>query len=158
MQIKGSQRTFVKLSAIRSSTTDHFHSLCSLRQRYGLCRDDVTMSSCRVTALPSGKTLIALPFLSEKSHQESALKSLKMVSSCCVRDCHNRQDREQDRRYFVVPRVVTGKGPEMKELTSRRRREWIAQLNLKTLTFDTIPDRYVCSDHFINGKRIYRCS
>jgi hypothetical protein len=112
------------------------------------------MTSCRVTALHSGKTLIAPQFLHEESHQESALKSLKMVSSCCVRDCHNRQDREKDRRYFVVPRVVTGRGPEMKELTNRRCRE----LNLKTLTFDTLADRYVCSDHFINGKMIYRCS
>ena len=57
----------------------------------------------------------------------------KMVNSCCVRGCHNKQGREKDRRYFVVPRVLTGKEREMEELATRGRRE-------STLMFQTFTD------------------
>ncbi|KAK7485549.1 hypothetical protein BaRGS_00023237 [Batillaria attramentaria] len=78
----------------------------------------------------------------------------KMVNSCCVKDCYNTQKpgRENDRRYFQVLAVVCGKGEETFQLTSRRRREWLAQLKLKGLTFESTARRFVCSDHFVSGK------
>ncbi|KAK7489625.1 hypothetical protein BaRGS_00019020 [Batillaria attramentaria] len=80
-----------------------------------------------------------------------------MVNSCCVKDCYNIQKpgRENDRRYFQVPAVVCGKGEETFQLTSRRRREWLAQLKLKGLTFESTSRRFVCSDHFVSGVPAY---
>ena len=68
---------------------------------------------------------------------------------CCVRDCHNRSDRDRDKKFFSVPFVVSGKGKETKELTSKRRREWLAQLRLT----DELQFMYkTCIDH-IGGYR-----
>ncbi|XP_070178412.1 serine/arginine repetitive matrix protein 1-like isoform X2 [Littorina saxatilis] len=75
-----------------------------------------------------------------------------MVSSCCVKTCHNRQDRDRDRRFFSLPHVVKGRGKETRDLTARRRREWLAQLQLKNFNFESTARRYVCSDHFVNGQ------
>ena len=58
-----------------------------------------------------------------------------MGKSCCIKGGHNRQNREQDWHCFLIPNVAINKGKEMEELTSRRRREWLAQLKLKGLTF-----------------------
>lgn len=79
--------------------------------------------------------------------------SCKMVNTCCVKNCHNRQNRERDRRYFSIPIVIKTQGKQTEELTSRRRREWVAQLSLKKVTFDSdTTHKFVCSDHFVNGK------
>ena len=79
----------------------------------------------------------------------------KMVQKCCVKFCHNRSDRDTDRRFYSIPNVINKKGESMKELTTRRRREWIAQLQLKTATFESKARKHVCSDHFVNGKFDY---
>ena len=42
-----------------------------------------------------------------------------MVSSCCVRHCHNRRDCERDKRFFSIPFVVNGKGQNTREITAR---------------------------------------
>ena len=76
----------------------------------------------------------------------------KMVNSCCVHGCHNRSNRERDRHFHNIPAVVRGKDNETEELTSNRRREWLAQLRLKDVTFDSKARRTVCSDHFVNGE------
>ena len=47
-----------------------------------------------------------------------------MAKSCCLKGWHNRQDREQDWRYFSIPRVANIKGKEMEELKGGEKNGW----------------------------------
>ena len=44
---------------------------------------------------------------------------------CVISGCLSKSGRDKDIRFFRVPKVVTNKGTEHEELTSKRRIEWI---------------------------------
>lgn len=138
-----------------------FFFICRLHNttQLGMSSDAMTSHS-RVQSCP------ALPLAFRRNSREGNTRNLHsessafidMVSSCSVKHCHNRQDRDRDRRFFSVPFVVNGKGKETRDLTARRGREWLAQLQLKNFNFESTARRYVCSDHFVNGKYSCFCS
>ena len=74
----------------------------------------------------------------------------KMVFTCCVVNCYNRSGREKGVSFFSIPAVVEHQGDRTKELSMKRRHEWIKYINRKNWT----PSKYarVCSDHFHSGK------
>ena len=79
----------------------------------------------------------------------------------------SQQTREQDWRYFSIQSVAINKGEEVEEATSRRQREWLAQLKLTDLTFiawkgeercmhgESKARRTVCSDYCVNGMLLF---
>lgn len=73
-----------------------------------------------------------------------------MVFTCCVVNCYNRSGREKGVSFFSIPAVVEHQGEKTKELSMKRRHEWIKCINRKNWT----PSKYarVCSDHFHSGK------
>ena len=73
-----------------------------------------------------------------------------MVFTCCVVNCYNRSGREKGVSFFSIPAVVEHQGDKTKELSMKRRHEWIKRINRKNWT----PSKYarVCSDHFLCGK------
>ncbi|XP_005814959.3 zinc finger protein 280D isoform X1 [Xiphophorus maculatus] len=73
-----------------------------------------------------------------------------MPGVCVVYGCFNRSNREKDKRYFRVPKVVGHKGVNFKELTEKRREAWINNLRLNARAAQSIHAR-VCSDHFLTG-------
>ncbi|KAL3855202.1 hypothetical protein ACJMK2_014422 [Sinanodonta woodiana] len=73
-----------------------------------------------------------------------------MVCDCIVVGCSNNNITNPDRRFFVIP--VLRKNEDKRELSERRRHEWIRRINRKTINSDTVKSwQRVCSDHFILG-------
>ncbi|XP_068166667.1 THAP domain-containing protein 1-like [Antennarius striatus] len=72
-----------------------------------------------------------------------------MVNSCAVFGCTNRSTRDR-KSYYVLPSVITNQGDQTKELSEKRRRQWIA--NLRRTSFTPSRHTRICSDHFISGK------
>jgi len=72
-----------------------------------------------------------------------------MPNTCCIKDCYNRGRRDKV-SFHAIPTKVVQLGMRTRELSVRRRREWIAHINRKNWA----PNKYtkVCSDHFINGR------
>ena len=73
-----------------------------------------------------------------------------MVISYCVVSCTNRHSKEDNRLFFVIPKVITHQGLDAKQLSERRRTAWLAKINRK----DWVPGSgsRVCSDHFVSSK------
>ena len=67
-------------------------------------------------------------------------------------DCGKNTQRDHDVQFFRVPVVVKHQGEEVEELSSERRRKWIAAINRQDLTEKTLENDRVCSLHFINGE------
>ena len=74
-----------------------------------------------------------------------------MPNSCSVVGCTKRTRTcgDKEKVLFVIPAVLWNQGDETKELSKKRRDEWIARINRKNWT----PSRHsrVCAKHFING-------
>lgn len=80
-----------------------------------------------------------------------------MVNSCCVLNCrHRTHERRNGVRFFHFPTWKQGYGPQVSELSKRRRMAWIAAVRLKHISFNNIPRHMVvCSRHFHKGKPAY---
>ncbi|KAI0237042.1 hypothetical protein LSAT2_012488 [Lamellibrachia satsuma] len=74
-----------------------------------------------------------------------------MVNYCNVYGCSNKGDREVDRSFFRIPAVIRNQGEVCETLSSRRRRQWLANLN-QDFTGKNLGNVRVCSDHFLSGK------
>ena len=74
-----------------------------------------------------------------------------MPDVCSVYECSNRSNRESEKSYFRVPKIITHKGKKCREFTERRRLKWLANLKLCSKGIES-PNARVCSDHFIKGK------
>nr|XP_055061449.1 uncharacterized protein LOC129444673 isoform X2 [Misgurnus anguillicaudatus] len=77
-------------------------------------------------------------------------------------DCHSRTcDRRGKRiyvgvRYFSFPTWKQHHGPQISELTKRRRMAWVEAVGRESITFDSISQHmFVCSRHFHYGKPAY---
>ena len=72
-----------------------------------------------------------------------------MVLTCCVLGCFSRGKRDNV-SFHSIPCVIVHQGTKVRELSTKRLREWLAKINRK----DWTPKKYsrVCSRHFINGK------
>ena len=68
-----------------------------------------------------------------------------MVTSCCVKDCYNRQGRETHVTFHRFPKIITHHGKEAEELSRAKLNKWLKNLNLKHITAETCESRRVCS-------------
>ncbi|XP_070180904.1 uncharacterized protein [Littorina saxatilis] len=76
-----------------------------------------------------------------------------MVNTCCVNGCATRSNKEPDVTFHRIPKTDLTRGEKIRELSEKRRRAWIQQINRKTVTDITIkPWTRVCSKHFVTGK------
>nr|XP_057924268.1 uncharacterized protein LOC131126097 [Doryrhamphus excisus] len=85
-----------------------------------------------------------------------------MVRTCCVIGCTNRshdgRGRKMDNglRFFTFPTWKKTQGPQVGEISKRRRMAWVAAVRRTDITFDRItPFMFVCSRHFYKGKPAY---
>ena len=71
-----------------------------------------------------------------------------MVLTCCVIGCFSRGGRDNV-AFHSIPSVIVHQGEKVRELSTKRRREWIAKINRKNWT----PKKHsrVCSLHFLDG-------
>ena len=60
---------------------------------------------------------------------------------CLMIDCGKNTQRDHDVQFFRVPVVVKHQGEEVEELSSERRRKWIAAINRQDLTEKKIGER-----------------
>lgn len=73
-----------------------------------------------------------------------------MPMCCVVYGCANRSNREKNKSYYRVPKVVAHKGENVKKLTEKRRKMWLESLRLRRRAAESANAR-VCSDHFFTG-------
>ncbi|XP_037098803.1 uncharacterized protein zgc:113019 isoform X1 [Syngnathus acus] len=85
-----------------------------------------------------------------------------MVRICCVLGCTNKSHDSRGRkldnglRFFTFPTWKKSYGPQIKEISKRRRSAWVAAVRRKDITFDKItPFMFVCCRHFHKGKPAY---
>ncbi|XP_031568418.1 uncharacterized protein LOC116303103 [Actinia tenebrosa] len=76
---------------------------------------------------------------------------LKMPDCCSVYGCTNRSNREKDKRYFRVPKIILHKGERSLEISKKRREKWIENLSILAKKIES-PHARVCSDHFAKGR------
>ena len=74
-----------------------------------------------------------------------------MVVTCCIVGCSKRRGRDKGVTFHSIPAIVQTQGERTKDLTSRRRLEWIARINRKD--WNPSPHSRVCSEHFLSGIR-----
>ena len=77
-----------------------------------------------------------------------------MVNTCVVWGCTNRsKPGDTDLKFFDIPKVIKHQGIQTEQLSTERRRLWLARIN--RANFDPNPSKRhykVCSAHFIAGK------
>jgi hypothetical protein len=76
-----------------------------------------------------------------------------MVNTCVVFGCTNRSTPgNSDLKFFDLPKVIVSQGKRTEELTTERRRLWLARINRAKFKPDPSKRHYkVCSKHFISG-------
>ena len=76
------------------------------------------------------------------------------MKTCCVAGCSSRAGKEKDIKFYSIASVNERRGKELRELSIRRRTEWLSRINRK----DWAPSKNarVCSVHFVTGMN-YLC-
>ncbi|XP_065103379.1 uncharacterized protein [Paramisgurnus dabryanus] len=84
------------------------------------------------------------------------------MKACCVLGCYSRiYDRHGNRiskevRFFTFPTWKKHFGPQISDITKRRRMAWVAAVRRKSITFNNVSrNSVVCSRHFHKGKPAY---
>ncbi|XP_018025383.1 uncharacterized protein LOC108680962, partial [Hyalella azteca] len=86
---------------------------------------------------------------------------LKMGRYCAVVRCKSRSHDHLNRklengiRFFSLPAVKEGQGSKVLDITTRRRRAWVAAIGRATIKFESKQKVFVCSRHFLTGKPAY---
>ncbi|XP_006812856.1 uncharacterized protein LOC100372111 [Saccoglossus kowalevskii] len=75
-----------------------------------------------------------------------------MVLKCVVFECTNRKDRDKHLQFYRLPAVVVNQGEDCENLSSERRREWLASLGQK-FENRNMGNIRICSAHFIGGEK-----
>ena len=76
---------------------------------------------------------------------------VKMVNYCRVIGCHNNSTREKDRHFYRLPEIITNQCKKTSELSTERRRLWLARLQ-QDFSGKNLKNIRVCSDHFVSSK------
>ena len=75
-----------------------------------------------------------------------------MVNVCAIFYCSNHADREKEKSFFRVPKIIQHRSQEDKDLSTRRGNAWIAAIKRKDPTDEKINSQFhVCSDYFVTG-------
>lgn len=75
-----------------------------------------------------------------------------MVNFCVVIGCRKRANRDKGTSFYRLPSIITHQGAQTRELSERRRWEWLAAIRRQDIKPENYPHTRVCSDHFIGGK------
>ncbi|XP_052775597.1 uncharacterized protein LOC128213649 [Mya arenaria] len=75
-----------------------------------------------------------------------------MVNSCSVFKCHNKANKSDNRKFFRLPEIILHQDDRTRELSTERRRSWLARLG-QDFTGKNLSNIRVCSDHFISGQK-----
>jgi hypothetical protein len=67
-----------------------------------------------------------------------------MPSTCFVNGCSSRADRDKQ-SFYSFPAIIKHQGEKTLDLSSRRRREWIAAVNRQK---EPTKSSKICSAHF----------
>ena len=51
-----------------------------------------------------------------------------MVNCCSVFGCFNRSDREKDRSFYRLPKIITHFDKQTKERSTERRSKWLSNI------------------------------
>uniref|UniRef100_A0A8C6UWI7 THAP-type domain-containing protein n=1 Tax=Neogobius melanostomus TaxID=47308 RepID=A0A8C6UWI7_9GOBI len=82
-----------------------------------------------------------------------------MVNRCCVKGCKSdtlKQKVDRTLHLYKFPAVKTHFGPQMEDISRKRRLAWISAVGIKNISFEHIaPHERVCSLHFHKGKPAY---
>ena len=70
---------------------------------------------------------------------------------CAIVGCSNRSGRDNV-TFHRLPAVVKHQGPQMLEITSERRKAWLAAISREDLKGEKLKNVFVSSCHFVNGK------
>ena len=71
---------------------------------------------------------------------------------CNVEGCvYSSEDRNTERHYYRLPAIITHLSDFEKDLSTERRRLWLAQMN-QDLEGKNLANIRNCSDHFINSE------
>jgi hypothetical protein len=76
-----------------------------------------------------------------------------MVNTCVVYGCtHLSTDGDSDLKFFDIPKIVKHQGNRTEELTTERRRLWLARINRVNFDPDPTKRHYkVCLEHFMTA-------
>ncbi|WAR23885.1 hypothetical protein MAR_037554 [Mya arenaria] len=75
-----------------------------------------------------------------------------MVNSYSVFKRHNKANKSDNRKFFRLPEIILHQDDRTRELSTERRRSWLARLG-HDFTGKNLSNIRVCSDHFIS---VYR--
>ena len=71
---------------------------------------------------------------------------------CVVFGCSKRSGRDKDVSFYRIPKVVSGKGPEILSLSKKRREGYLKAISRVGLTEKILTNDRICSRHFHSGK------
>ena len=77
-----------------------------------------------------------------------------MVNFCAVYGCSNRADREKNKLFYHLPKIIEHQGEDALKLSEERRTKWLSRISQEDLKGDPkkLKQIRVCSDHFVSGK------
>ena len=78
-----------------------------------------------------------------------------MVHLCAIENCSNRSNREKEKSYFRIPKVIENQGEIVKNVSMRRRRKWLDNINRDDINENKTENYRVCSDHFVSGNILF---
>ncbi|KAK6180419.1 hypothetical protein SNE40_012579 [Patella caerulea] len=73
-----------------------------------------------------------------------------MPAFCAVYGCSNRHDRERNRSFYRLPKVITHQGQKSKDLSQARREKWLTNIARRDIRPSSYGNLRICSDHFID--------
>ena len=69
---------------------------------------------------------------------------------CSIIGCGHRTPRDKC-SFYRLPAVIKHQGPQMLELSTERRRAWVAAISRADLTEEKLANVFVCGHHFVEG-------
>lgn len=69
---------------------------------------------------------------------------------CAIIGCSNRSGRDRC-AFFRLPAVIKHQGQQMLEITTERRKAWLAAICRADLAVDKLGNVFVCQKHFCKG-------
>ena len=73
---------------------------------------------------------------------------------CAIVGCSNRSGRDKS-SFFRLPAVIKHQGQQMFEITTERRKAWLAAICRADMTADKLENVFVCQKHFCKGQLSY---
>ncbi|XP_059142279.1 uncharacterized protein LOC131929915 [Physella acuta] len=72
--------------------------------------------------------------------------------NCCVKGCRTRCGNSEGISLFRLPKIITHQGERDRELTERRRCQFLANIHRRDVSEKAANNMRICSRHFVLGK------